>query len=64
MNRDGTVDLPLHQAPFSAGPFRKDLFVESDFMADPNHSHAPPAGTLQDVIDAFAAAPVTSPSAG
>lgn len=64
VNRDGTVDLPLHQAPFGADPFRKDLFVESDFMADPNHSHAPPAGTLQDVVDAFAAAPVTSPLGG
>ena len=63
-NRDGTVDLALHQAPFNADPFRKDLFVESDFMADPTHSHAPPVGALQDVVDTFAAAPVTTPLGG
>lgn len=61
VDHDDTVDLPLHQAPYNADPFRRDLFVESDFMADTTHSHAPPAGALQDVVDAFAAAPVTSP---
>jgi uncharacterized repeat protein (TIGR01451 family) len=60
VNRDETVDLALHLPPFNADPLKKDLFVESDFMADPTHSHAPAAGALQDVVDSFAAAPVTT----
>lgn len=64
VDHDDTVDLHLEQAPFNADPFRKDLFVESDFMADATHSHAPPAGALQDVVNAFAAAPVTAPLGG
>jgi len=63
VNGDGTVDLPLHQPPFDADPFKKDLFVESDFMAVTGmgaHSHAPAAGALQDVVDAFAAAPIST----
>jgi uncharacterized repeat protein (TIGR01451 family) len=64
VDHDGTVDLALNQAPYNADPFHKDLFVESDFMADATHSHAPPAGALQDVVDAFAAAPVTTPFGG
>ena len=64
VNRDGTVDLPLHQAPFNADPFRKDLFVESDFMADSTHSHAPSDAALQSVTNSFAVAPVTTPLGG
>jgi uncharacterized repeat protein (TIGR01451 family) len=64
VDHDDTIDLALNQPPYNADPFRKDLFVESDFMADATHSHAPPAGALQDVVDAFAAAPVTTPFGG
>ena len=64
VNRDEKVDLPLHLAPYNADPQRKDLFVESDFMADTAHSHAPSAAALQDVVNAFAVAPVTVPLGG
>ncbi|MFC7132674.1 MULTISPECIES: choice-of-anchor D domain-containing protein [Salinibaculum] len=29
---DGTVDLPIHEAPYNANMSRKDLFVEIDYM--------------------------------
>ncbi|UBU13753.1 DUF7507 domain-containing protein [Nonomuraea gerenzanensis] len=54
VNTDGRIDLALGQAPFNALPYRKDLFVEADFM----QGFRPVDGALQDVIDAFAAAPV------
>src|SRR5436190_21591905 len=40
-NQDGTVDLALHQAPFSANVNRKDLFVEIDYMEGGGHTHRP-----------------------
>ena len=66
---DGTVDLPLHQAPYSADPLRKDLFIEIDYMdctAGPcggqgPHSHRPLSFSLALVQAAFDAAPVSSP---
>lgn len=64
VNRDGTVDLALNQAPYNADPFHKDLFVEADFMADATHSHAPSDAALRAVTDAFAVAPVTTPFGG
>ena len=66
----GTVDLALHQTPFSADPNRKDLFVEIDYMpgiasgTGAHPSHQPIATGLQDVAAAFAAAPVTNPVGG
>lgn len=60
-NTDGTIDLPLHQAPFSANPLRKDIFVEIDFLVAADHSHRPIAGSLTNVESAFAAAPVANP---
>ncbi|HEU4421536.1 MAG TPA: CARDB domain-containing protein [Pilimelia sp.] len=68
-NGDGTVDLPLNLAPYNARPDHKDLFVEVDYMAcsaggcaaGDSHSHAPAAGVLTDVTNAFAAAPVSNP---
>jgi len=61
---DGTPDLALH-----TDPFHKDLFVEVDWMECSstfpcivaNHSHAPEAGVLDDVIQAFKNAPVENP---
>lgn len=69
MNGDGTVDLPLGEAPYNANPRRKDLFVEVDYMdcaaggcgSGDTHSHKPVEGVLGDVVAAFAAAPVTNP---
>ncbi|MFD3942973.1 hypothetical protein [Streptomyces sp. NPDC058579] len=53
-NGDGTVDLPLGDAPYRALPYRKDLFVEVDYMAE----NKPQAGALDDVVQVFANAPV------
>jgi hypothetical protein len=57
VDEDGTIDLPLHQAPYNADPDHKDLFLEIDYMA-PN---APQAGVLGDVTTAFANAPLSNP---
>ncbi|TYB60612.1 DUF11 domain-containing protein [Nonomuraea sp. PA05] len=59
VNNDKKIDLALGQAPFNALPYRKDLFVEADFM----EGFKPVDGALQEVVDAFAAAPV-DPSPG
>jgi hypothetical protein len=68
-NNDGTIDLPLNQAPFNANPNRKDVFVEIDYMETPTRTHRPdrrpnnmPLGTpvMQAVRNAFANAPVTN----
>ncbi|MFL5944736.1 MAG: thrombospondin type 3 repeat-containing protein [Gaiellaceae bacterium] len=64
---DGTVDFNL--AALGAHPNHKDIFVEVDWMdcqkggcaAGDTHSHKPVTGALQDVVDAFAAAPVSNP---
>ncbi|MFJ8013857.1 hypothetical protein [Streptomyces sp. NPDC096339] len=53
-DNDGNVDLPLGDQPYGAVPYRKDLFVEADYMA----ADKPQAGALDDVVKAFAAAPV------
>ncbi|WP_078627054.1 DUF7507 domain-containing protein [Streptomyces exfoliatus] len=53
-NTDGTVDLPLGDQPYGAVPYRKDLFVEADYMAETK----PQADALADVVKAFAEAPV------
>src|ERR1051326_2401969 len=63
---DGTIDLPLNLPPFNANPNHKDLFVEADWMAcaaggcaaGDVHSNPPTAGPLNDVINAFASAPI------
>ena len=52
INSDGMADLDLRR--FGVNPFRKDLFVEVDYL----NSHKPTKGALQDVIKAFAEAPV------
>lgn len=53
---DGIVDLPLHEAPFSAKSNHKDLFVEIDWMASAARSLQPVRRGLDDVTAAFAAA--------
>ena len=42
-----------------ANPCRKDLAVEIDFQTGANHTHQPDQAALDDVIAAFAAAPVS-----
>lgn len=55
INGDGEIDfdLPAH----GADPDRKDIFVEIDYMA----FHEPRADAMDDVIQAFAEAPVENP---
>ncbi|MGN9841217.1 DUF7507 domain-containing protein [Nonomuraea sp. H19] len=50
----GAVELPLGDPPYGAVPYRKDLFVEVDAM----NGRAPQNDALDDVIAAFAKAPV------
>ena len=64
---DGTVDLQLYDvdgngtidASEQADPNHKDLYLEVDWM----DQHQPPVGAINDVIAAFAAAPVNNPDA-
>jgi hypothetical protein len=58
-NGDGTIDLDL--ASLGASPLRKDAFVEIDFLADASHSHGPLRDAVEDVVAAFANAPVANP---
>ncbi|MBI3448975.1 MAG: hypothetical protein HY049_08690 [Acidobacteria bacterium] len=58
---DGTIDLPLNKPPYNADPEHKDLFVEVDYMQDPNHREKPTNAALNMVKNAFAFAPVTNP---
>jgi len=51
------VDLP----GMGASPTHKDLFVEADYMMDGAHSHKPNDKALEQVITAFANAPVSNP---
>ncbi|MER7356488.1 DUF11 domain-containing protein [Nonomuraea dietziae] len=53
-NTDGTVDLPLGNPPYNALPYRKDLFVEVDYLK----GFRPDYLGLLDVVDAFDRAPV------
>lgn len=57
VNRDGIIDLPLHQAPYNADPYVKDVFVEIDFMT----GQKPLQQALDDVIRAFRNAPIDEP---
>ncbi|WP_214317863.1 DUF11 domain-containing protein [Nonomuraea sediminis] len=54
INGDDKVDLALGDPPYNALPYRKDLFVEADAMT----GFAPQPGALDDVVKAFADAPV------
>jgi hypothetical protein len=64
-NRDGTIDLTLP----NANPLHKDIYIEIDFMQcnnitcplTPNSTHRPLQQSLDNVINAFASAPVSNP---
>jgi hypothetical protein len=58
---DGTIDLPIHQAPYNADPKHKDIFLEIDWMAKSGLSHKPKQKAIDLVVAAFANAPVTNP---
>jgi probable HAF family extracellular repeat protein len=57
---NGTIDLTLP----GASPKHKDIFLEMDTMQNGRGSDAPSDGAIQDVVDAFAAAPVQNGEGG
>ncbi|MBI1741614.1 DUF11 domain-containing protein [Candidatus Acetothermia bacterium] len=59
INGDGIIDLDL--PALGADPNHKDIFVEIDYMQAADHSHKPDPDALNDVIKAFADAPVANP---
>ncbi|MCC6493521.1 MAG: hypothetical protein IT424_10920 [Pirellulales bacterium] len=62
VDQDGTIDLPLNN--LTADPFKKDLFLEIDWLPDDvvsGRTFAPQAGAINDLVSAFAAAPVSNP---
>ena len=50
------IDLPS----MGANVNKPDIFIQLDWMADKNHSHAPSAAAIKTVVDAFAIAPYIS----
>ncbi len=60
-NNDGTIDIALNAAPFSANPLHKDIFVEIDFMRMQGHTHRPGSSGLDRVRNAFSGANVSNP---
>lgn len=56
---DGEFSFDLAAA--GADPLHKDLFVEIDYLEGGGESFRPAAATLDRVVDAFAAAPVSNP---
>jgi uncharacterized repeat protein (TIGR01451 family) len=51
---NGSIDLPLHEAPYNADLNHKDLFLELDWMT----GEAPTRRTIQSIIRAFSFAPI------
>lgn len=60
-NGDGTIEPNENLPAMGANPNRIDLFVEADCMVASDHSHCPTAQAIQDVVQAFANAPVSNP---
>lgn len=72
INADGIIDLDL--PAMGADPFRKDIFIEVDYMrldqscldnvCSPagSHTHRPKHQALEKIIEAFANAPVSNPN--
>ena len=71
VDKDGVIDLHLEQAPYNADPLHRDVFVEMDYMTcllppsscatGDRTSQAPQPGAVDDVVAAFAAAPLMNP---
>ena len=51
------IDLP----GMGADAHHKDIFVQTDYMVAPSHSHKPYVGAMGEIIQAFANAPVMNP---
>ena len=58
-NNDGLIDLDL--PALGANPLRKDVFVETDYLAAPNHSHGPRKDAIDRIVASFANAPISNP---
>ena len=71
IDNDGVIDLPLNLPPYNADPNHRDVFVEMDYMTctlspggcapGAKTSQAPQPGAVDDVVAAFAAAPLSNP---
>jgi hypothetical protein len=67
INNDGSIDL--HLAALGASPWRRDIFVEVDYMdcSVPgsdcllSHSHHPNLDAIDEVVLAFSSAPIEPP---
>ena len=58
-DNDGLIDIDL--LSLGANPFRKDLFVEADYLQAATHTHAPTKDAIDRIVTAFANAPVSNP---
>lgn len=58
-NNDGIIDLDL--PALGANPLRKDVFIETDYLAAPNHSHGPRKDAIDRIVASFANAPIPNP---
>ncbi len=59
-NRDGYVEVPLPD--YGASMWHKDLFVEADYMVDPDgNKYLPAISQLNDIVTVFNQAPVKNP---
>jgi hypothetical protein len=58
-DNDGVIDQNL--PAFGANPLRKDVFVETDYLAAADHSQGPRKDAVDRVVASFANAPVSNP---
>ena len=58
-DNDRLTDIDL--LSLGANPFRKDVFVEADYLQAATHTHAPTKDAIERIVTAFANAPVSNP---